>query len=166
MFRKLEFDAIFCAYLKESPFKYYISILGGVGVWGHAYFAFLGGRGSRIWENLLCNTCTLPKPHLLLNIVNVTVCYFWIFQKCEKLCCKKKYACKFWYKDMYTVRPVLVLCAWEFSNCIIFNWLIWQFPDFKLCVGILFVLICWYVLLKFFLTVERCIFIESGDLYF
>ena len=32
MFRKLEFDMIYYAYLNESPFKYYISILGGVGV--------------------------------------------------------------------------------------------------------------------------------------
>ena len=32
MFRKLEFDTLYYAYLNESPFKYYISILGGVGV--------------------------------------------------------------------------------------------------------------------------------------
>ena len=31
MFRKLEFDTIYYAYLNESPFNYYISILGGVG---------------------------------------------------------------------------------------------------------------------------------------
>ena len=29
MFRKLEFDTMYYAYLNESPFKYYISILGG-----------------------------------------------------------------------------------------------------------------------------------------
>ena len=29
MLRKLEFDTIYYAYLNESPFKYYISILGG-----------------------------------------------------------------------------------------------------------------------------------------
>ena len=31
MLRKLEFDTIYYAYLNESPFKYYISILGVVG---------------------------------------------------------------------------------------------------------------------------------------
>ena len=31
MFRKLEFDTIYYANLNESPFKYYISILGGGG---------------------------------------------------------------------------------------------------------------------------------------
>ena len=30
-FRKLEFDTIYNAYSNESPFKYYISILGGGG---------------------------------------------------------------------------------------------------------------------------------------
>ena len=30
-FRKPEFDMIYNAYLNESPFKYYISVLGGVG---------------------------------------------------------------------------------------------------------------------------------------
>ena len=32
VFRKLEFDRIYNAYLIESPFKYYISILRGWGV--------------------------------------------------------------------------------------------------------------------------------------
>ena len=31
MFRKLKFDTIYYSYLKELLFKYYISILGGVG---------------------------------------------------------------------------------------------------------------------------------------
>ena len=31
VFRKIGFDIIYYAYLNESPFKYYISILGGVG---------------------------------------------------------------------------------------------------------------------------------------
>ena len=31
MLRKLEFDTIHYAYLNDSPFKYYISILGGGG---------------------------------------------------------------------------------------------------------------------------------------
>ena len=30
-FRKLEFDTIYNAYSNKSPFKYYISVLGGVG---------------------------------------------------------------------------------------------------------------------------------------
>ena len=47
---KLDFDTIYYAFLNESPFKYYISILGGV--WGHAYFAYLG-VGSSIRENML-----------------------------------------------------------------------------------------------------------------
>ena len=41
MFMNFEFDTIYYAYLNESPFKYYISILGGIG--GHAYFVYLGG---------------------------------------------------------------------------------------------------------------------------
>ena len=40
-FRKLEFNTIYNTYVKKSPFKYYISILGGV--WGPAYFAYLRG---------------------------------------------------------------------------------------------------------------------------
>ena len=41
--RKLDFDTIYHAYLNESPFKYYISTLGGRG-WGsegNAYFAYV-----------------------------------------------------------------------------------------------------------------------------
>ena len=41
VFKKLEFDTIYYAYLNKSPFKYYISFLGG------------GGGGSRILVNLL-----------------------------------------------------------------------------------------------------------------
>ena len=53
-FRKLEFDTIYNALSNESPFKYYISTLGGVGGLRHAYVAYLaGGGGSRIRENLL-----------------------------------------------------------------------------------------------------------------
>ena len=46
-FRKLKFIMIYNAYSNKSPFKYYISILGGgrVGVWGHAYLLILGVGG-------------------------------------------------------------------------------------------------------------------------
>ena len=53
-FRKLEFDMIYNAYSNESPFKYYISILGGVGGLRPCLCClFRGGGGSRIRENLL-----------------------------------------------------------------------------------------------------------------
>ena len=45
VFRKLEFNTIYNAFSKKSPFKYYISILGEK--MGHAYFAYLRG-GSKI----------------------------------------------------------------------------------------------------------------------
>ena len=60
MFRKLEFDAIYYAYFNESPFKYHISISRGVMVWGHSYFAYLGGGGPEFGKTCLYNTCTLP----------------------------------------------------------------------------------------------------------
>ena len=47
---KLEFNTIYYAYSNKSPFKYYISISGGVG--GPRPCLFRGG-GSRIGENLL-----------------------------------------------------------------------------------------------------------------
>ena len=50
MFRKLEFDTIYYAYLIESPFKYYISILGGSEA---MLILLIEGGGSRIRENLL-----------------------------------------------------------------------------------------------------------------
>ena len=54
-FRKLEFDMIYNAYSNESPFKYYISILGGgVGVGGlRPCLCYLFRGGGRIRENLL-----------------------------------------------------------------------------------------------------------------
>ena len=45
MIRKLEFHTIYNVYLNESPFKYYISILGGVG-------------GPEFWKTCLYDTCT------------------------------------------------------------------------------------------------------------
>ena len=46
MLRKVEFKTIYYAYVNESPLKYYISILGGLEVLGHAYFAYLGKGGG------------------------------------------------------------------------------------------------------------------------
>ena len=43
VFRKLEFDTIYYAYLNESPFKYYISILGGWGLRLCLFCLFRGG---------------------------------------------------------------------------------------------------------------------------
>ena len=48
MFRKLDFDTIYYAYLNESPFKYYISILGGGGGLRPCLFClFRGGGGGQ-----------------------------------------------------------------------------------------------------------------------
>ena len=47
MFRKLEFDRIYYAYLNESPFKYFISILGW-GVGGLRPCLFCLFRGVRV----------------------------------------------------------------------------------------------------------------------
>ena len=63
MFRKLAFDTIFYVYLIESPFKYYISILLGVGGRRPCLFClfFLAWGGPEFGETCLYNTCTLPK---------------------------------------------------------------------------------------------------------
>ena len=44
MFRKREFDMIYYAYLNESSFKYYISILGGGGGLRSCIFCLFRGR--------------------------------------------------------------------------------------------------------------------------
>ena len=47
VFRKPEFDTVYNAYLNESPFKYYISVLGGVGGLRPCLFClFRGGVGG------------------------------------------------------------------------------------------------------------------------
>ena len=55
MFRMLEFDTIYYAYLNEQPFKYYISILGGVGGLRPCLFCLFRGRvknwGNPVAEN-------------------------------------------------------------------------------------------------------------------
>ena len=66
MTRKLEFDMIYYAYLNKSPFKYYISILGGVGGLKPCLLClFRGGGmgGPEFGETCLYNTCTLPNGH-------------------------------------------------------------------------------------------------------
>ena len=52
MFRKLDFDTIYYAYLNESPFKYYKSILGGVGVQnsGKPVYIILARSLSLEWQ--------------------------------------------------------------------------------------------------------------------
>ena len=56
-FKKPEFITIYNAYLNKSPFKYYISVLGGVGGLRHAYFAYLGGVGGpELGKTCLYNT--------------------------------------------------------------------------------------------------------------
>ena len=52
-FKKPEFITIYNAYLNKSPFKYYISVLGGGGLRPCLFCLFRVGGGSRIWENLL-----------------------------------------------------------------------------------------------------------------
>ena len=61
---QLEFDTIFCAYLNESPSKYYIGILGRVGGLRSCLFCLFragGGGGPEFRKTCLYNTCTLPK---------------------------------------------------------------------------------------------------------
>ena len=62
-FRKLEFDTIYNAYSNKSPFKYYISILGGVGGLRPCLCClFRGGMGGpELGKTCLYNTCTLPN---------------------------------------------------------------------------------------------------------
>ena len=48
---------IYYAYLNESPFKYYISILG---VGGLRPCLFRGGGGPEFGKTCLYNTCMLP----------------------------------------------------------------------------------------------------------
>ena len=55
------------AYLYESPFKYYISILGGWGVWGHAYFAYLGGVQNWGKPAYIKLACSLINSHVLFK---------------------------------------------------------------------------------------------------
>ena len=65
MFRKLDFDTIYYAYLNESPFKYYISILGGVGGLRQGLFLLFKGGGPEFGKTCLYNTCTLPYNIIL-----------------------------------------------------------------------------------------------------
>ena len=62
-FRKLKINTIYKAYLNESPFKYYISILGGGERLGLCLFLLFreGGVRLRIWEPCLYDNCTLPN---------------------------------------------------------------------------------------------------------
>ena len=46
MFRKPEFATIYYAYMNESPFKYYISILGGPGGLRPCLFWLFRERGG------------------------------------------------------------------------------------------------------------------------
>ena len=55
MFRKLDFDTIYYEYLNELPFKYYISILGGVGVQN------LGKPAYIILARFIKAGCAFPK---------------------------------------------------------------------------------------------------------
>ena len=48
MFRKLEFDTIYYEYLNKSPFKYSISILGGMGGPRPCLFCLFRGAGQNL----------------------------------------------------------------------------------------------------------------------
>ena len=75
------------AYLNESPFKYYISFIGvgGWGVWGHAYCAYLGGGGPKLGKTCLYNTCTLPYLLLHLHIYYIAFITIWLIIKAFKV---------------------------------------------------------------------------------
>ena len=73
MLRKLEFDMVFYVYWNKLPFKYYRSILWGV--WGHAYFAYLGW-GSRLWETLLISYMHPLQSHVDL----ICWCNLWMME--------------------------------------------------------------------------------------
>ena len=61
-FRKPEFNTIYYTYSNELSSKYYISALGGGrGVWGHAYFAYLGG----VWVQNLGKPAYIILEHSL-----------------------------------------------------------------------------------------------------
>ena len=71
MFRKPEFDMIYYAYLNKSPFKYYVSILGGWGVRPCLFCLFrrvgVQNSGKSAYIILarslnLCNICTCTHP--------------------------------------------------------------------------------------------------------
>ena len=58
-FRKLKFTTIYNTYSNKSPFKYYLSILGGGmggGFGGHAYLLFLGVGVPEFGKTYLYNT--------------------------------------------------------------------------------------------------------------
>ena len=55
---KLEFNTIYYGYLNESPFKYYISILGGRSK--AMLILLIWGGGARIWETLLIEYLHAP----------------------------------------------------------------------------------------------------------
>ena len=60
-FRKLKFITIYNAYSNKSPFKFYISILGGMGGLRPCLFAYFRGGGPELGKTCLYNTCTLPN---------------------------------------------------------------------------------------------------------
>ena len=59
MFRKLEFDTIYYAYLNKSPFKYYISILRGVG----------GGQTPRKLAYIILACSLIPLDSVVKKLV-------------------------------------------------------------------------------------------------
>ena len=64
---KLEFDNIYYAYLNEAPFKYYISILGGVGGLRPCLFClFRGGVQNSEKPAYIILACSLKKQGTIL----------------------------------------------------------------------------------------------------
>ena len=62
---------IYYADLNESPFKYYISNLGG-GVWDHAYFAYLGGVQNSGKPSQVILAHSLIRSQVSGNLYQVT----------------------------------------------------------------------------------------------
>ena len=86
MLRKPEFDTIYYANLNESPFKYYISILGG---------------GPEFGKTYLYNTCSLPHSWDIADIKFV-VGGGWVM-------------CGWWFlvcKVIFVSNPAYVMLGW------------------------------------------------------
>ena len=76
VFRKLEFDTIYHAYLNESPFKYYISILGGVGGLRPCLLCLFGGgvQNSGKPAYIILAHSLWSKTHYRLSLVRYDFC--------------------------------------------------------------------------------------------
>ena len=68
---KHNWDQKLNTYSNKLPYKYHKSILGGLGVWYHVYFACLGSGGPEFWKTCLYNTWMLLSMFVWANLAHL-----------------------------------------------------------------------------------------------